>query len=287
VGRRPRGSAPEPDLDNVVFEEARSVAIRASTETSAGSPLVRVTDVTKAYKNGYVALRGVSLTVQEGEFVALVGPSGCGKSTLLRIIAGLGEYSSGEVTVGGLTPARSRKERQDIAFVFQDPTLLPWMTVERNVALPLELRGVPLQERQEPTRAAIAQVGLQGFEKAYPRQLSGGMRMRVSIARALVTRPRLLLLDEPFGALDEITRQRLNDELIQLYVATGVTIVFVTHNVFEASFLASRILVMTPAPGRISSELVNPVPYPRESAFRGTAEFSTIVGNVIAMLRED
>lgn len=255
--------------------------------TAATAPLVTVRQLQKVYKNGYRALQNVDLTVHEGEFIALVGPSGCGKSTLLRIIAGLGDYSAGEVEVGGMPPARSRRERQDVAFVFQDPTLLPWRTVVGNVELPLELKGVPKEERRGPARQAIQQVGLGGFEHVYPRQLSGGMRMRVSLARALVTRPRLLLLDEPFAAVDEITRQKLNNDLLSLYLDSQLTVIFVTHNVFEAVFMASRILVMSPPPGTITGVIENPKGYPREASFRGTPEFSAVVGRVMAMLREE
>jgi NitT/TauT family transport system ATP-binding protein len=229
-------------------------------------PLVGVRGVSKVFANGVQALANVSLDVQPGEFLSVVGPSGCGKSTLLRLIAGLIQPSAGTID----WPAG----RADLGFVFQEPTLMPWATALANVALPLKLHGVARSEREARSAKSLGQVGLKGFERAWPRELSGGMKMRVSIARALVTEPRLLLMDEPFAALDEITRHRLNADLLDLWQRTGVTIVFVTHSVFESVFLSQRIAVMAARPGRVLSELSIAASYPRSTAFRTSAEYA-------------
>ncbi|MFN8525705.1 MAG: ABC transporter ATP-binding protein [Chloroflexota bacterium] len=252
-----------------------------------GEVLITVRNVDKAYANGTVALQDISFDVQDREFVSLVGPSGCGKSTLLRVIAGLGPISSGDVLVEGLPPRRARQERGDTAFVFQDATLMPWRSVIGNVELPLELRGVAKGQRRETAMEAIGTVGLTDFAQAYPRELSGGMRMRVSLARALAAHPRLLLMDEPFGALDEITRQRLNGELLRICALAGWTVVFVTHNVFEAVFLSTRILVMSHRPGRILADVPVPLPHPRTPDLRTDPEYTRIVGQVVALLGSD
>lgn len=252
------------------------------TRVSSGA-LVDARGVDKQYGNGTVALTNVDLVVQEHEFISLVGPSGCGKSTLLRIIAGLGDISAGQITVAGKAPTDAEIRKQS-SFVFQEATLLPWRTVQQNVELPLELMRVPKAEWASVVQEALEMVGLSGFTKAFPRELSGGMKMRVSIARALVTKPRLLLMDEPFGALDEITRQKLNDDLMRLRELTKATIIFVTHNVFEAVFLSSRIVVMSARPGRILDEFVMDTPYPRVSDYRGTPEFAHGVQNVMKLL---
>jgi NitT/TauT family transport system ATP-binding protein len=198
--------------------------------------------------NKVQALAGMDLSIATGEFLCLLGASGCGKSTLLRILAGLLEPSEGRVVWPSGRP-------RDIGFVFQDATLMPWSRALGNVALPLRLRAVPRAEREERAAEALAAVGLRGFERAFPRELSGGMRMRVSIARALVTQPSLLLMDEPFAALDEVMRNRLNDDLLALHAARGLTVVFVTHSVFESAYLASRVVVLAPRPGRIAADL--------------------------------
>lgn len=218
--------------------------------------------VGKRFPKGVSAVEGVSLDVAEGDFLALLGPSGCGKSTLLRMIAGLIEPSSGRI-------ARPADLAGKIGFVFQEPTLMPWATALRNVALPLELAGMARGDAGRRAAESLARVDLAGFENTYPRALSGGMRMRVSIARALVTRPRLLLMDEPFAALDEITRFRLNADLLKLWQEERFTAIFVTHSVFESVFLAERIVVMTPRPGRIATEIHVP------PADRATEEFRT------------
>ncbi|MCO6415501.1 ABC transporter ATP-binding protein [Siccirubricoccus sp. KC 17139] len=231
--------------------------------------LVTLAGVAKRYATGTLALRDVSLAIGEGGFLALLGPSGCGKSTLLRMIAGLVAPSQGDISwPGGAAASR------DIGFVFQEPTLMPWATALANVALPLELAGMPRREAEARAAAMLARVELKGFEKAYPRALSGGMRMRVSIARALVTRPRLLLMDEPFAALDEITRFRLNNDLLDLWQEERFTVVFVTHSVFESVYLAQRIAVMAARPGRITAELPIGAPYPRGEVFRTSAAYA-------------
>ncbi|WP_426957903.1 ABC transporter ATP-binding protein [Muricoccus radiodurans] len=239
----------------------------AGSGTGQGArPVATLQGVAKRYPDGTLAVQGVDLTVREGEFLSLLGPSGCGKSTLLRMIAGLIPPSEGRLAV----------ERGDIGFVFQEPTLMPWASALANVMLPLRLGGMRRQEASSRAAAALASVGLSGFERAYPRALSGGMRMRVSIARALVTQPRLLLMDEPFAALDEITRHRLNADLLALWEERRFTAVFVTHSVFESVFLSERIVVMANRPGRIAEDLAVPAPHPRGEEFRTSAEYAAI-----------
>ena len=230
--------------------------------------LVGVRGVSKVFANGVEALADVSLDVEAGEFLSVLGPSGCGKSTLLRLIAGLAEPTTGTIDWS------DDKGRADLGFVFQEPTLMPWATALANVALPLKLRGMAKSEREARAAEALDNVGLKGFERVWPRELSGGMKMRVSLARALVVQPRLLLMDEPFAALDEITRHRLNDDLLELWQRSGVTIVFVTHSVFESVFLSQRIVVMSARPGRVSAELAVTTPYPRSQAFRTSSEYA-------------
>ena len=227
------------------------------------------------FANRTEALRGVSLDVAAGEFVSLLGPSGCGKSTLLRIASGLVDYSSGELFV----------DREHLGFTFQDPTLLPWRTVQGNAELLLELRGVPAGERLRIAREKISLVGLDGFEKHYPKQLSGGMRMRTSLARSLTLEPAVVMFDEPFSALDEISRERLNDELLGLYGRQGFTAVFVTHSIPEAVFLSSRVVVMSSRPGRILSEFQIPFDYPRDPSLRYQPEFARLCGAISSALR--
>ena len=250
------------------------------------APLVSLKGVSKAYANGTVALRNANFVAGQGEFISLVGPSGCGKSTILRIVAGLGPTSAGEVRVAGLPPEQARRERGDMAFVFQDATLLPWRTVSANVELPLQMRGIGKAERRQQTMEALGTVGLADVAREYPRQLSGGMKMRVSIARALVAKPSLMLMDEPFGALDEMTRGRLNEELLRIVALAGWTVLFVTHNVFEAVFLSSRVLVMSARPGRIVADIPIELPYPRRAALRTSPEFNMVASRVLASLQE-
>jgi NitT/TauT family transport system ATP-binding protein len=235
---------------------------------------VQLRGISKVYENGVAALGSLDLDVRAGEFVSLLGPSGCGKSTALRIIAGLSEPTTGSVRVA----ARGAKDRSkhDVGFVFQEPTLMPWATVANNVLLPLKLKGVSSEQASKRAAAALDRVGLQKFGAAYPRELSGGMRMRVSIARALVTEPALLLMDEPFAALDEITRFKLNNDLLQVWQALRTTIVFVTHSVFESVYLSSRIVVMAARPGRVFTELAIDAPYPRDQAFRTSADYAAL-----------
>lgn len=227
---------------------------------------------------GTEALADVGLTVARGEFVSLLGPSGCGKSTLLRLIAGLLPPTAGGVHWSA-PPGPG-----DIGFVFQEPTLMPWATVADNVRLPLDLAGVAKAEARERAAEQLARVGLVDVAAAFPRELSGGMRMRAALARALVTRPRVLLLDEPFAALDEITRFRLNDELLALWQETGVTALFVTHSVFEGVYLSTRIAVMSPRPGRIVAEMAVDLPRPRRPYLRTEAGFGVLCREASALL---
>ena len=229
--------------------------------------VVSLRQVGRAFSTGTVALTGLDLDVHSGEFLSILGPSGCGKSTALRIIAGLSEPSSG--TVVWTDPAA----RNGIGFVFQEPTLMPWASVAANVYLPLKLAGVDRAAATPRIEETLRRVGLSDFRNAYPRELSGGMKMRVSIARALVTQPRLLLMDEPFAALDEITRFHLNDDLLALWRELRMTVVFVTHSVFESVYLSQRIVVMTQRPGRVSSELRFDTPA-RDARFRTSAEYA-------------
>jgi NitT/TauT family transport system ATP-binding protein len=224
-------------------------------------------NVAKIFPNGVEALAGFGMRLRAGELVSLLGPSGCGKSTVLRIIAGLTEPSSGNVEWRD-----SIRAARQLGFVFQEPTLMPWATVARNVALPLRLQGG--SRNADAVNGVLARVGLSDFAGKYPRELSGGMKMRASIARALVIEPNLLLMDEPFAALDEITRFRLNNDLLALWEALQKTIVFVTHSVFESVYLSQRVIVMTPRPGRVFAELLIEAPYPRDERFRTSAAYA-------------
>jgi NitT/TauT family transport system ATP-binding protein len=239
--------------------------------TVSGPPIVALSGVGKTFANGVEALDGLDFTVRAGEFVSLLGPSGCGKSTALRIIAGLSEPTRGRVAWPDQSSGAAARH---IGFVFQEPTLMPWTTAAGNVRLPLRLAGLDEAAAQPRIAAALERVGLAGFADAYPRELSGGMKMRVSIARALVTEPRLLLMDEPFAALDEITRFKLNDDLLSVWRMLGETVVFVTHSVFESVYLSNRVVVMTPRPGRVFTELAIGAPYPRGQRFRTSAEYA-------------
>ena len=259
------------------------------TLSRSANPLVALRGVGKRFASGVTALGGIDLDVNRGEFLSLLGPSGCGKSTLLRIIAGLSEPSSGVRNLlletdraGHIPPGHIPGGR--IGFVFQDPTLMPWSTVVDNVLLPFRLAGRIGPRERERVGAEIQSVGLAGFERAYPRQLSGGMRMRVSIARALVTDPDLLLLDEPFAALDEITRMVLNDDLLRLWNHRRPTVVFVTHSVFESVYLSTRIAVMTPRPGRIVAEVPIALPQPRERTLRTSPDYAALCAKMSEQL---
>jgi NitT/TauT family transport system ATP-binding protein len=217
--------------------------------------MITLKAIGKRFANGTEALRDLSFSVAEGEFVSLLGPSGCGKSTALRLVAGLIEPDSGHI--------RFSQERPEIGFVFQEPTLMPWADALTNTRLPLDLKRVARSDANARAAAALKRVGLQGFESAFPRELSGGMKMRVSLARALAAQPKLLLLDEPFAALDEITRNALGDDLLRLWKEDGLTVLFVTHSVSESSYLSQRVLVMTPRPGRIAENIA--LPFGRDS----------------------
>ncbi|MDX1742615.1 MAG: ABC transporter ATP-binding protein [Ruegeria sp.] len=242
-------------------------------------PAVQVEKLTLIYESNnqrVEALHNVDLTVDKGSFVSLIGPSGCGKSTLLRVLGDLLTPTSGQVLINRKTPREERLERR-IGFVFQEPALLEWRSILANVMLPLELRGTPREERETRAHELMKIVGLTGFENAYPRQLSGGMRQRAAIARALSTRPDILLMDEPFGALDQITRDRLNMELLQIHEVTGITVVLVTHSIREAVLLSDRIMVMSPRPGRISRIITNDTPRPRTLESRNSEAFDALV----------
>ena len=243
----------------------------------AAPPLVTLRGVHKVFANQVTALEGLNLDVRAGEFLSLLGPSGCGKSTVLRLLAGLTGPTRGEITWLGKCP--------ELGFVFQEPTLTPWSDVFTNVWLPLRLAGVSKEKARPRIEEALEQVGLAGFAKAYPRQLSGGMKMRVSIARALVTRPSILLMDEPFAALDEITRGRLNDDLLALFARQKLTVIFVTHSVYESVYLSTRIVVISARPGRVTADIPIEVGYPRTEDFRTSAIYNERCRLVSAALR--
>jgi len=238
------------------------------------TPAVEVLSAEKTYPNGTQALLPVNLTVQEGEFVTLLGPSGCGKSTLLKMVAGLLDASDGRLLLWRKPVAQMEASGHRLSFVFQEATLMPWARVMANVRLPLDLAGVPQQQAEPRVRSALHLVGLDKFESALPRELSGGMQMRVSIARGLVTEPHLLLMDEPFGALDEITRNRLDSDLLDLWRKQRLTVIFVTHSIHEAVYLSQRVVVMAARPGRIVEEVAIDEPYPRGPDFRVSQRFS-------------
>ncbi|MEM8810607.1 MAG: ABC transporter ATP-binding protein [Cyanobacteria bacterium P01_G01_bin.38] len=244
------------------------------------SPLLTLCQLDKVYANGTVALQGVDFAVQSGEFVSLVGPSGCGKSTVLKLVAGLGKPTGGH-TDWGIPP-----DERNLAFVFQDSALMPWASVVDNVYLPLKLKGRSLRSARAEIQEALNMVDLQGFENSYPRQLSGGMKMRVSIARALVTKPNVLLMDEPFGALDEMTRSRLNSDLLHLWEQKHWTVLFVTHNIFEAVFLSSRVVVMAARPGRVIADVPIDEPHPRTDDFRTSPRFNQYCREILQQLSE-
>ncbi len=238
------------------------------------TPAVQVLSAEKTYPNGTQALLPVDLTIEEGEFVTLLGPSGCGKSTLLKMVAGLLEPTDGRLQLWHKPVAQLEESGKKMAFVFQSPTLMPWASVQTNVRLPLDLAGVPRQEADGRVAEALALVGLSKFATALPRALSGGMQMRVSIARGLVTQPDLLLMDEPFGALDEITRHKLDADLLDLWRKKKLTVIFVTHSIHEAVFLSSRVVMMAARPGRVVEQFTIDAPYPRTADFMVSPEFS-------------
>jgi len=230
--------------------------------------LLRMAQVEKTFHGGVIALRNMNLTVNEGDFISLLGPSGCGKSTALKLVTGLMQPTSGRIDWA------SDNGSGNLGVVFQEPTLMPWARVMDNVYLPFRIRGVPFAEVRDEVLEVLRLVGLEKFQRAFPRELSGGMKMRVSIARALVTKPRLILMDEPFAALDEITRFKLNNDLLSLREKIGCTVIFVTHSVFESVFLSDRVVVMAARPGRVIEELTVDAPYPRSEEFRTSAEYA-------------
>lgn len=242
----------------------------------SGSDLISADDICLSYPDSTEALRGVTLQIAEHEFVSLVGPSGCGKSTLLRVLSGLQAPTSGVLS----------STTSDVGFVFQDPTLLPWRSTLRNIETLLELRGVDAKERKARARLALDSVGLHDSAHKYPRQLSGGMKMRASLARTLVTNPSLLLLDEPFAAVDEFTRESLNDDLLAMFASARFSAIFVTHSISEAVYLSQRVIIMSPRPGTIAHQIDVPFEYPRTPALRYSAEFANCCGQIAALLRE-
>jgi len=244
--------------------------------------LVEFNHVEKRYGEGPLILDRISFAAERGDFIALIGPSGCGKSTILKLIAGLSPISGGTVTVDGMVPENAIEE---LAFVFQEPTLLPWLTVQKNVEVPLRLRATRANHREQLAKTCLSLVGLSERAHYYPRQLSGGQKMRVSIARALSLSPKILLLDEPFGALDEMTRDHLNEELLTIREQKAWTAFFVTHSVAEAVFLSNRIFVLSANPGRLYREVRVDLPYPRTEETRQSARYQTLVAEVSKLLR--
>ena len=245
-------------------------------------PHICLSGVTKRYGSAESVLENIDLIVGKGEFVSIIGPSGCGKSTILKLVSGLTPITSGSLLVDGMTPSNAR---EIVSFIFQDPTLLPWRTVAENVVLALELDHSPRDTRPERVKALLELVGLSHVAKSYPRQLSGGMKMRVSIARALASKPRILLMDEPFAALDEMSRDRLNEELLRLKAELQWTVLFVTHSVAEAVYLSDRIIVLAPHPGRVAHEIVVDLPSPRDAELRSSAAIDEHIAMVSRALR--
>jgi NitT/TauT family transport system ATP-binding protein len=266
--------------------EARAVGA-ARPGADSGAPVIAIENLSLTFEtaDGPVqALSDIGLSVERGEFVSLIGPSGCGKTTLLRVIADLEQPSSGTILVNGLTPDEAR-QRRAYGYVFQSSALFPWRTIAKNVALPLEVMGVSSAERAQRVRKNLDLVNLTGFDRKFPWQLSGGMQQRASIARALSFDPALLLMDEPFGALDEIVRDHLNEQLLQLWAKTRKTVIFVTHSIPEAVFLSTRIVVMSPRPGRIHDVIKNTLPAKRTLDIRETPEFLQVAHRVREGLR--
>lgn len=243
--------------------------------------IIRLTHVSKKFGQSLLAVDDLSLNIKEGEFITFLGPSGCGKSTALKMIAGLLPVSAGSIEI---TPPSAVSE-QDLGFVFQEPTLMPWATVFDNVYLPLRLVGLRRSEVEPRVTQILKEVGLTRFAGSYPRELSGGMKMRVSIARALVTRPRILLMDEPFAALDEMTRSKLNDDVVRLANENKLTVIFVTHSVFESVYLSTRIMVMAARPGRVVADLPMQTPWPPKDEWRTTPEFMSEARKVSEVLK--
>jgi NitT/TauT family transport system ATP-binding protein len=267
-------------------EDASAAVAKTPATTTVVEPAISIKGATKRYGTrtpSTTILDGIDLTVAKKEFVSIIGPSGCGKSTLLKLVAGLNPITKGSIAIDGMTPENAR---EIVSFIFQDATLLPWRTVHENVVLGLELEGMAKARRNEKVDAVLQMVGLAHVAERFPRELSGGMKMRVSIARALATRPRLLLMDEPFAALDEMTRDRMNEELLRLRAEQGWTVLFVTHSVAEAVFLSSRVVVLAPHPGRVAHCIDVNLPYPRDEATRESEAFDQLVNHTSRLLRE-
>lgn len=263
-------------LKQPLREDDRSGASPKGKAPAPGGAPLSFENVSMQFPDGTEALDNVSLSLAPGEFVSIVGPSGCGKSTLLKIASGLFPHTAGTIRV----------DRSHLGYTFQDATLLPWRKVRSNVELLMELRGYSQADRKRIAQEQISLVGLDGFEEHYPKRLSGGMRMRASLARSLALDPTVFMFDEPFGALDEITRERLNDELISLYMRKGFTGLFITHSISEAVYLASKVIVMTRRPGRILAEFDVPFAYPRQPELRYDPDFSTLCGEISVALRD-
>jgi NitT/TauT family transport system ATP-binding protein len=266
-----------------LFACQRGAPLKPAPEVRTDLPQIELSGVTKSYGHGPAVLQSLDLTVCRQEFVSIIGPSGCGKSTILKLISGLTAPTAGTIRVEGMTP---KNARESVSYVFLEATLLPWRTVSANIGLSLELEGVANDRRKKKVASLLALVGLDQVANAYPRELSGGMKMRVSIARALATSPRLLLLDEPFAALDEMSRDRLNEEILRLRSEQKWAAVFVTHSVVEAAFLSDRIVVLAPNPGRIHAVFPVDLPSPRVASMRTSPEFDSLVARVSHALRE-
>ncbi|MEM8549403.1 MAG: ABC transporter ATP-binding protein [Verrucomicrobiota bacterium] len=253
----------------------------AVEDPATKAQILEISELCKGFERGKPVLQDVSLDLAEGDFVSIIGPSGCGKSTLLRLVAGLSETTSGTIHFGESLPSR-----EALAFIFQDATLLPWLNVRDNVGMPLRLSGVSTADRTKVVSSVLELVKLERVARHYPRQLSGGMKMRASLARGLITKPKLLLMDEPFGALDAITRNQLNSELLRIREENGFTALFVTHSVNEAVFLSNRIIVLAPNPGRIAATFEIPFAYPRKAALRTHPDFQELTGKILQCLTQ-
>jgi NitT/TauT family transport system ATP-binding protein len=271
---------------NTVAVRSASQLHQASEDAARQQPIVALRQAGKRFSNGTLAVKDFNMVIERHSFASLLGPSGCGKSTVLRMIAGLREPSAGTIDWPDATSDAGGRPIRDLGFVFQEPTLMPWATAIKNVMLPLDLARIAKSEAVARAREALVDVGLAGFENAYPRELSGGMKMRVSLARAIVTRPSLLLMDEPFAALDEITRFKLNNDLLELWRGHRFTVIFVTHSVFESVYLSQRILVMAARPGRVMAEVVIDAPYPRDETFRTSVLYGEFCHRVSRTLGE-
>ena len=260
-----------------------------ATKSQQHANVVSLNEVSKTFSNGTVALNGLSIDVKSGDFVSLLGPSGCGKSTILRIISGLSNPSSGEVNWSDSVNTDKKKtnltNHHEMSFVFQEPTLMPWLTAFGNVFMPLKIKGFSKKKAADEVMEALALVGLENFAESFPRELSGGMKMRVSIARALVTKPKLLLMDEPFAALDEITRFKINNDLLSLWEKFGWTVVFVTHSVFESVYLSNRVVVISDRPGRVLEDMAIDEAYPRNDTYRMSPTYNNHCKKVSEILQ--